>query len=148
MLKTFFVILGVSAAGSWAWAHGEDKPGPNKGFIRMPGAYHTELVAMGDRGLKVYLLDMEWKNPQVDKGSVEATFKSGKDISIPAKCATGKDHFVCYFSKGVTLKGPGQIVIDSVRDGQKGNAAIYDLPLTLAGAGPAAAAPGDPHAGH
>lgn len=146
MLKAFILVFGI-LVGSWVFAHGEDKPGPHQGFIKMPGAYHTEVVAAGDRGLKVYLLDMEWKNPQVANSSVNATFKSGKAISIPAKCETGKDHFICYFSKGVTLKGPGQIVIESTRDGQKGNAAIYDLPLTLPG-GPGAAAPGDPHAGH
>ena len=36
---------------SQSWAHGEDKYGPHKGFIRMPGAFHTELVLNGKNKL-------------------------------------------------------------------------------------------------
>jgi hypothetical protein len=52
-----------------ASAHGEDKAGPNGGFIRMPGAFHTELVPSGKDKLKVYLLDIQWKNPSLKNSS-------------------------------------------------------------------------------
>ena len=42
-----------------AFAHGEDKAGPHGGFIRMPGAYHTEVVPVSKNQAKVYLLDMQ-----------------------------------------------------------------------------------------
>ena len=42
------------------FAHGEDKPGPHGGYIRMPGSFHTEVVKE-KAGYRVYLLDINWK---------------------------------------------------------------------------------------
>lgn len=133
---------------TFALAHGEDRHGPHGGFIRMPGAYHTEVVPQGEGTLEVYLLDMEWKNPVVKDSSVEAEIRGGKDPAAKAKCRAGKSSFRCEFPKGANTRGPGrELVLSTVRAKQKGNTAVYELPFKLAA--PAhPAAHDDPHAGH
>ncbi|MEQ1724216.1 MAG: hypothetical protein ABL930_13680 [Pseudobdellovibrio sp.] len=119
-----FVISSV------CFAHGEDKPGPHKGFIRMPGNYHTEVVADNNNTLKVYLLDIKWKNPSVKQSKVKATHKTDAK-STKAMCLAGKDHYICTFAKSIDLTKPAELIIESQREGQKGTDAVYPLPLKL-----------------
>lgn len=115
-MKSIFFLIVLCGAG-FAHAHGEDKPGPNGGEIRMPGAFHTELVR-GEKGApaKVYLLDMEWKNPTVKDSAVSVSL-DGK----PAKdCKPAKDHFTC------ELGLANSVSITAKRAGQQGNAATYE----------------------
>lgn len=132
----------------FAFAHGEDKPGPHGGFIRMPGAYHTEIVPKADGVLEIYLLDMEWKNPVVKDSSVEAEVRGGKAPAAKAKCRAEKASFRCEFPKGAATKGEGrEIVLTTTREKQKGNAAVYPLPFKFSS--PVhPATHDDPHAGH
>lgn len=51
LLKVLFVFI-IAIGSSIAFAHGEVKAGPHNGFIRMPGAFHTELVLVGKNKLK------------------------------------------------------------------------------------------------
>lgn len=110
-----------------AFGHGEDKPGPRGGFIRMPGAFHIEVVPTGPSEAKVYLLDMEWKNPSTKDVSVEMSLK-GKGS---ANCSVKKDHVLCVLQKGANLQNKGQLVVKAKREGQVGNEVTYDLPLKL-----------------
>lgn len=109
-------------AGSLAGAHGEDKPGPHGGEIRMPGAYHTEAVPAGDKAVMIYLLDMNWRNPTLKESQVEASI--GKNV---ASCEPMKDHYHCVFAKGSLKKGT--LIVKSRREGQTGHEAKYKLPL-------------------
>jgi hypothetical protein len=113
-----------------AFAHGEDKPGPHGGFIRMPGAYHTEVVPKGGEELEVYLLDINWKNPVVKNSSVELNFEDGKNHKI--SCAPKANaRFLCRLPKGSSLNKPGALRVRSERNGFKGNEALYPLPLSF-----------------
>ena len=110
------------------WAHGENKPGPHGGFIRMPGAFHTEVVREAGAKLKIYLIDMQWKHPTTRDSSVQISLKNTK--SIKAKCESKTDHFVCSLPKGTDLTA-GELIVQATRENQVGNAAVYPLPLKL-----------------
>jgi len=117
------LIIGLMIlTGIQVWAHGEDKPGPHGGFISMPGAFHVELVPISDRELKVYLLDMHWKNPTIKNSTVEISMES-----TSATCAAKKDHFVCQFS--TVLRKAGELKVNATREMQIGNTVKYALPL-------------------
>jgi len=127
MKQVIFTILLLAASN--AYSHGEDKFGPNGGYIRMPGAFHTEVVVDGKDHLKVYLLNINWKNPTTANSSVEISF-TGKSKD-PIKCVAKVDHFSCPIPTSVDLKKKGQLIVNSQRAGQKGNQASYTLPLKL-----------------
>lgn len=121
MIKNLlFAAILVSALN--AISHGEDKPGPHGGFIKMPGGFHTEVVPATGPQLKVYLLDIEWKNPVTDNSNVTLNGKP---------CKPEREVFICDLDKKIDLKKKGTLNIKSTRLGQKGNTAIYDLPLSL-----------------
>lgn len=126
-LSNLFLTLAVALSGSFAFAHGEDKPGPSGGEIRMPGAFHTEAITLEKNKLKVYVLDINWQNPTVEDSSVEATFVGHHKSK--AKCAKEKDFFVCSFGDDVNLKGKGTLEIQASYKKQKGNTATYKTPL-------------------
>ena len=65
MLKLIISILISSLVGLTAFAHGEDKPGPHGGHIRMPANFHTEVIQDLDGSFHIYLLDMQFKEPIV-----------------------------------------------------------------------------------
>ena len=111
---------------SFVFAHGEDKPGPHGGVIRMPGAYHTEVVLLGASKLKVYLLDIHWKNPSVKDSSVSVTFGEEK-----IQCEKEREFFVCTFDESVDLKSKGKLVVESIREKQRGNLVEYEVPLKV-----------------
>ena len=106
------------------FAHGEDKPGPHGGYIRMPGAFHTEVVKEKE-GYRVYLLDINWKNPSVLDSSVAASIQTGKKKTDLA-CAKESDSYLCRSS----LPQKGILNINSKREGQTGGIpSSYNLPL-------------------
>lgn len=119
-------ILVLTLGAQFAAAHGEDKPGPNGGFIRMPGAFHTEVIAMEPSRLKVYLLDINWKNPTVKESSLKVTHTGSKSSQT---CKSESNFFVCQFPKNVDLNSKGELVVEAVRANQKGLPAKYELPL-------------------
>lgn len=104
-------------------AHGEDKAGPHGGYIRMPGAFHTEVLNEKN-GFRVYLLDINWKNPSVLDSSLSATIVQGTSKST-LKCSKESNSYLC-LSK-ITQKGELQII--AKREGQTGTTASYNLPL-------------------
>ena len=111
------------------FAHGEDKAGPNGGFIRMPGAYHTELIPDGKNKLKVYLLDLQWKNPSLMKSKVSISY-SGKSKET-ATCKPEQNFYLCSFPESVDLTAKGNLKVSSQREGQEGMEVSYPLPLKL-----------------
>lgn len=108
-----------------AKAHGEDKPGPHGGYIRMPGAFHTEVVPNGRSELKIYLLDINWKNPTVADSRVDVSLDA-----VHAKCRATRNYFSCKFPKSVNLQAKGELTVKAQKENQKGAAVIYALPFT------------------
>lgn len=125
---------------SEALSHGEDKYGPNWGYIRMPGAYHTELLPVSDQEVQVRLLDINWKNPITQNSSVSLVIPSKRTTEVTCE-AKKSEYFSCPLPAGFNLKKPGKLIVNSTRDGQKGAQAVYELPLKLS-------TPNNSHQGH
>jgi hypothetical protein len=120
LLFTFFIAHG-------ALAHQMDKLGPNGGFVKMPGAYHMELVETAD-SLKVYLLDMNFKDALTKNSSVSIVYSGTKQSQT--NCKEQENHFICPKPK----EGLNQYkfaLVSSTRNKIKGGVARYDLPLKL-----------------
>lgn len=133
------LLLSFGSCGA-AWAHGEDKPGPHGGIVRMPGAYHTEVVPAGAGRIKVYLLDITIQNPSIHDSEVSARIGKGAWVS----CRTGAGvFFECAFPDGKPLPAKGRLALKSKRNGIAGLEAVYELPLRIPG-------PKEPkkHSGH
>jgi hypothetical protein len=127
------------AASFNAHAHGGDQPGPHKGHIRMPGAFHTELV-LKDGSMRVYLLDIKFQNPTTKDSSVDVKYiPSGKKESS-VKCAEDDTFYTCELPKGFA-EDSGAITIRAQRSKVRGSVARYNLPLSFKKTG-------DEHEGH
>ncbi len=122
------LFFSVNLMPGMVWGHGEDQPGPHGGHIRMPGAFHTELVTKSKTELNVFLLDMDWANPMTEGSSVKVIFKLGKKES-PLKCETKQDHFRCKAPQGISIVPPGKVEITAIRNGATGGLAVYELLL-------------------
>lgn len=132
LLGSLIVLGGMN----FAHAHGEDKPGPHGGEVRMPGAFHVELTVRGKHQVRVYLLDMDWANPSVVDSKVEVSHllsKSGKTKRQHAKCLKKNNFYLCRFLKEVDLTKEGSLQVTAQREKQKGNAVTYELPLRFQG---------------
>lgn len=119
MLRNFIFYF-VFLSSVIGFAHGEDAPGPHKGYIKMPGPFHTELVP-DKKGIVIYLLDMEFKNPTVENSQVSVVVQDTKTV----KCLPKDYHFFC----AVPLPKGGSVKVISTRMQAKGNTVVYDLPL-------------------
>lgn len=125
-MKFASTFILVSIFSLMAFAHGEDKLGPNGGFIRMPGAFHTEVVPLSKDSLKLYLLDINWQNPSIKDSDVAVSINEET-----AKCMPVQDYFKCDFSKKADLNKNGKLIVKASREKAKGNAVTYELPLKL-----------------
>lgn len=123
MLFMFVVLEGI------AFAHGEDKPGPHGGYITMPGPFHVEVVPEPGKNIKIYLLDLKFKNPLTVHSSVKATLQNQDKLEL--KCEKEKTFFSCGLKKGMSLS-KGKIIVEASRNGVKGSPAEYHLPLSFA----------------
>lgn len=120
-------LLTTLLTSNLALAHGMNKLGPNEGYIKMPGAFHTELVDKGSK-MNVYLLDMSFKNPTVDKSTVKIKYKGNAEAEY--SCTKSLNYFVCEKPKDA-LTNYKEIVVSSVRNGTVSKEAVYSLPLQL-----------------
>jgi hypothetical protein len=127
---SMILILSGLLGSSGAMAHGEDKPGPNQGYLRMPGAFHTEVVPFGD-AFKIYLLDISFKDPVTANSTVAAWLKQAGE-SKELTCAPAKDFFSCKLPTGVKLDN-GILEVKASRLGAPSGPAQYDLPLRFLG---------------
>lgn len=92
----------------------------------MPGPFHVELVPL-PHGAQVHLLDMNFKNPTTNKSSVTAEYK-GPQYSEKSECRVEKKAYLCIFTHKARMN-EGELIVSATREGQKGNTAIYKLPL-------------------
>lgn len=122
---TFFLTVSLFVMSLSVFAHGENKAGPHGGHIRMPGAFHTELV-LESQVVRVYLLDMSFKNSTTEnsKISLSALSKAG---SIPAHCSEKKTFYECRFPEKISTYS--KIKLTAQRKGLKGKEVHYPLPL-------------------
>lgn len=127
-MKLHLILIALTLSGSRSFAHGEDKPGPNGGFIRMPGAFHTEVIKTGNSSIKVFLLDINWKDPVTTNSSVEAELVGQGRVTCTPK--SGK-FFVCNFANSADLSRKGELKLKSVRNEMTGSPVSYELPLRL-----------------
>lgn len=127
MTKFFLIIFSLLIVSHKIYAHGEDKLGPHKGYIKMPGAFHTELVPFEKYKVKVYLLDIHWKNATVKKSKIQLTYND----KFQADCESEKNYFICSFDKAIDLNKKGELKVLAEREGQKGVEVIYSLPFKL-----------------
>jgi hypothetical protein len=108
------------------FAHGEDKPGLHGGYIRMPGAFHTEVIPL-KHGFEVMLLDMQFQHPLVKDSYVKASVEvAGKITDL--KCEASKESFLCATSVNL-LRVKGKLTISAQRAGAPAAVAVYKLPL-------------------
>lgn len=110
-----------------AFAHGMNELGPHNGYIKMPGAFHTELVDAKSQ-INVYLLDMAFKNPTTNNSSVKIKY-IGKS-TVKYSCSKNVDHFICK-QPAKLLTNYKKIILKTIRNNQKATEAVYDLPLKL-----------------
>lgn len=126
-VPSFFALLLQSATP--ALAHGEDTPGPSGGYIKMPGAFHTELVPTGKDTVQVYLLDMTFKNPTVKNSKVDGKLRSKEGVEMLFSCTQEATFFQCKLPASLAAHAGGHLILIAEREGQKGVPASYDLPL-------------------
>lgn len=131
-MKIYIYLLTTLFVSVQSFGHGENKPGPNGGFIRMPGVFHTEVVPdKKDDSFHLFLLDLEFKNPTVKNSSVEALLEQKKNKKVKFACEVmGGNHYHCKPDKGYS-KDSGKLTLKVKRDGAEGNAE-YELPLKWA----------------
>lgn len=127
ILHFITTILFMMGTGSQAFAHGEDKPGPHGGFIKMPGAFHTEVVPVDEHSFKLYLLDMSFAAPMTTNSWVKALLVIGGK-KAEAACKESTDFFNCVLPEGTNLKS-GKLEVQAKRDSTRGIPMMYELPL-------------------
>lgn len=125
----FIYLIASLLISTKSFGHGEDKPGPNGGFIRMPGVFHTEVVPdKKDDSFHLFLLDLEFKNPTVKNSSVEALLEQQRNKKVKFSCEVmGGSHYHCKPDKAYS-KDSGKLTLKVKRDGAQGSAE-YQLPL-------------------
>ena len=123
-------LLSILISSGSALAHGMNNHGPNGGYIKMPGAFHTELVD-AQKTMRVYLLDMAFKNPEVINSTVHIKYK-GKGVEAEYPCTKSSNYFECKKPKD-GLKDIKEITVLAVRNNSKGREAVYAVPLKLEG---------------
>jgi len=127
MKASIVTIMLLLVLSQTAFAHGMNKPGPNGGYIRMPGNYHVELVSKG-KVLVVYFSDMMFKPIAIDQASVKLSLKGDK--SFKADCVKEAVSFKCDL-KNESLKNYKEVMLESTRDGKATATSAYKLPLSF-----------------
>lgn len=118
----FTVFLSTSV-----FAHGMNKPGPNNGYIRMPGLYHIELVAEKNI-IKFYFLDIEFKPLPLTKATLRMELKGTSDVVVD--CVKGMEYFSCD-TKIQDLKKFSEIEVKTSKASEKEASSIYSIPLSF-----------------
>ncbi len=126
MKNYFLILLAGILVGETSFGHGGDEPGPNGGYVEMPGAFHTEVVPEKNGAYRVYLIDMEFKNPVVANSEVRLWLKTSSEKS-EVICKADANSFLC--TPKDKMKSPKELLIIAKRDGAQGNEAKYVLPL-------------------
>lgn len=125
-MKRLLLSLFCVAFSQMILAHGENMRGPHGGFIRMPGAFHTEVVPEKD-DLAILLLDVGFKNPIVKNSYVNASIQTAHRTRV-LKCRVDRYRFICPITRA-ELNNKGELKLVAKRDNAPEATAIYPLPL-------------------
>lgn len=126
-MKLQFVTIFSLLLSFNLFAHGMNKHGPNGGYIRMPGAFHTELVDKGAH-YNIHILDMGFKPASADGMTISAQYKGEKEIMVA--CEKTKNMFVCAKPDKDTTKYT-TVNLSITKNGKATAPASYSLPLKL-----------------
>ncbi len=120
------VLLLIMWAGNTAFGYPNARQGPHGGVIRVPGPFTIEFTA-SQKGLKIYLLDRNLKNPKVTDSDIRVRIINSHG---PKKiiCKKTSDHFFCPFDK---LPESGKLVVNPTREKIQGKEILLDLPLLI-----------------
>ncbi len=128
-MKQLLIGLMLALSITQAFAHGEDKPGPHGGNIKMPANFHTEVIADQDGSFHVYLLDIQFQNPTIKDSEIKAYAKNGKKRTNLKCSVMGTNHFHCKAAKPIRS---GSLILKAKREGTWASMdATYDLPLKI-----------------
>lgn len=135
--KSFrFAIILVFLGGN-VFAHGEDKLGPNKGFIRMPGPFHIEAVPVFKKSsneeiekINFYLLDINWKNPSVKDSKMKVKYFVKEKEATELICQKYDSFYQCNIPANIKVSS-GTISVSAEREGIKGILVTYKIPFKL-----------------
>lgn len=126
MKKIFFALSMMALFTEVSFAHGGDKPGPHGGYVEMPGAFHTEVVPEKNGAYRVYLSDIEFKNPVVANSEVKLWLKTASK-KFEFDCKAEATSFLCSTEEKVS--SPKELSVVAKREGAQGNEARYPLPF-------------------
>ena len=126
MKKIVFALIVMTIFAEVGFAHGGDQPGPHGGYVEMPGAFHTEVVPEASGAFRVYLIDIEFKNPIVVNSEVKL-WLTNSSKKFEFNCKPEENSFICSSKK--TVPSPKELSIVAKRDGAQGNVALYQLPF-------------------
>lgn len=100
--------------------HGESKPGPHGGLVRMPGEFHVEVVPRtGAAAFDAYLLDLQNRNPITFASRVRGYIEK-EDKKSWFSCEPVSDHFLCNVPSD--LNGiSGQLTLQTVKQIEAGS---------------------------
>ncbi|MBC7428260.1 MAG: hypothetical protein H7336_06590 [Bacteriovorax sp.] len=127
MKATFVTLLITVFLSSNALAHRMNKPGPNNGYIRMPGTYHIELVAQKNV-IKLFFLDTGFKPLPTTKATVKMALKGLNEV--PVSCVKEIAFFVCDM-KDANMNKYSEIDVKTSKAGEKEISSIYRIPLSF-----------------
>ena len=117
---TYFLTLFFTLS---AFAHGDHMPGPHHGQIRMPGAFHSEIVIRTDGEILIYLMDVHNKNPTIKDSSVAIR---SENKTITYNCTpVEKTYFQCRASS--KTKPQGKLFVKTKRLGAIGKEMVYEF---------------------
>lgn len=125
MFTNFVTMTWILFSSYNLFAHGMNKPGPHNGYIRMPGAFHTELVEDQNQ-FKVFLLDMNFMKLTLIDSKVSLILKGKQDTKL--NCRLMNEYFACQKPKG-GLIGMQEILIKTTLKNSSEKVATYKLPL-------------------
>ena len=129
MKASFVTLLMTCLFSSNSFAHGMNKPGVNNGYVRMPGAYHVELVPISE-GFRVYFQDIQFKSISTKDATLNLVVKAQTSATIGCKKEEANT-FVCPVEKAA-LKGATELVLESsINNGKTKGSSVYKYPLSF-----------------
>ncbi|MBC7712148.1 MAG: hypothetical protein H7177_02350 [Rhizobacter sp.] len=127
MKASFVTLLLTVFLSTNAFAHRMNKPGPNNGFIRMPGTYHIELVAQKNI-IKFFFLDIGFKPLPTTKATVKMALKGLTEVAV--SCVKETQFFLCDM-KDANMNKYSEIDVKTSKAGEKEVTSIYKIPLSF-----------------
>ena len=119
-----FIFFLITFSALQLFAHGEDKPGPHGGMIKMAKTIHTEVASDKDGSFHIFLLDINFSNPTVKNSTLSGSIASSQgDFKLDCSVMEGT-HYHCK-TKNVRPK-IGKLNLKANRDGVSVDVS-YDL---------------------